>query len=129
MDAIKIIMFLEKNREFPIIFAIIIAVEIFMVSSIQRIRINNIGFLDLSVFYHIIVFFLLSFFLLISINGKKVKIENTLLVLLIAVTYAILDEIHQFFVPFRDPTTKDILMDILGISLSTVFYIYEKNKK
>jgi VanZ family protein len=39
---------------------------------------------------------------------------------IIAVLYAISDEIHQSFVPLRQPAVKDVLIDIAGIVVMSV---------
>jgi len=47
--------------------------------------------------------------------------------LLIAVTYAGLDEWHQSFVPLREPRVRDVLIDTLGALLAQVLvWIYAK---
>ncbi|MCH8087626.1 MAG: VanZ family protein [Chloroflexi bacterium] len=42
----------------------------------------------------------------------------TLLVLLLAVGYGLLDELHQSYVPGRDPSLYDVLADVLGAALA-----------
>jgi len=85
--------------------------------------------MDLSTAYHMIVFFLFNFFLLISISGsKEMRIKSLIIALAVSLAYAIFDEIHQIFVPFRYPDVSDILIDTMGILLATFVYIYYKNK-
>ncbi len=48
--------------------------------------------------------------------------------LVISLTYAILDEIHQSFIPGRDTSIKDILTDFSGTIASTIVYLYSKKK-
>ncbi len=44
--------------------------------------------------------------------------------------YAVTDELHQFFVPFRGARMSDVLIDGLGIFLAgLVLFLWEKNKK
>lgn len=113
---------LEKKRAFSIAFLIIIALEIFLVSSIPGGAIVS-GF-DFSNFYHFIAFFLLNFFFLISVNGKSKKMDKTfILILIISLVYAILDEMHQFFVPLRTPDIMDFLVDSIGIFSSSLVYL------
>lgn len=40
-----------------------------------------------------------------------------------AITVGILDEIHQIWVPGRDASLTDVLMDAIGIGLALLFYI------
>lgn len=119
---------LEENKIFSIIFAVIVALEIFLVSSIPG-SLTPSGF-DLSVFYHFISFFLLNFFILAYAGDKERGIgKKLILVLAISLAYAILDELHQFFVPLRTPDVMDFLVDSAGIFLSTFVYRYYSKSK
>jgi len=119
---------LEKNRKFSIAFTIIIALEIFLVSSIPGGGIS-IGF-DFSTLYHFFAFFVFNFFMLACIGGIKKGFDKKLiLVLAISLTYAVLDEFHQFFVPLRTPDVMDFLVDSIGIFLSTFVYRYYSKRK
>ena len=112
---------IEKHRKFVIVFVLIIAMEIFLVSSIPGSAISA-GF-DFSAFYHFLAFFLLNLFILIYVLDRENGIgKKLLLVLLISIIYALLDELHQFFVPLRTPDIADFLMDSTGIFLSTLVY-------
>ena len=80
--------------------------------------------------YHFIVFFLFSFFLFVTIKGnKKIKINYILIVLIISMIHAILDEVHQIFVPFRYASIGDVLTNNLGIFSSMIIYLYITKKK
>ncbi len=118
---------IEKHRKFAIVFIVIIALEIFLVSSIPGSAVSS-GF-DLSVFYHFIAFFLFNLFLLIYVWDREKGIgKKLILVLFISVVYAALDEFHQFFVPLRTPDIMDFAVDSAGIFLSTIVYKYYSNK-
>ncbi len=121
------IKWLEKNRIVSIILTILIALEIFYFSSISGDKFGTGGMIDVSFFYHIIVFFLFNFFLLISIKGdKKISIGYLLIALSISLLYSGLDEIHQMFVPYREAAIKDVLTDMIGVFSSTLVYFYSK---
>lgn len=120
----------EKKRIFPIIFTILIALEIFIFSSISGVPGTGPSIVGISELYHFIVFFLFSFFLFISIKGRsKINKNHLAIVIIFSMTYAILDEIHQFFVPLRFPGIDDILTDFAGIFLSTILYLKINNKR
>ena len=122
------IKWLEENKKFSVIFLAIIAVEIFLVSSLHGGK-PTTGGINLSVAYHIIIFLLFNFFLLISLNkDQELTGKYLVVVLILSVAYAILDELHQIFVPLRDASIKDVLIDSTGIFLSTLVYIYYKRK-
>lgn len=55
------------------------------------------------------------------------KLSWAVLTLLIAVTYAGLDEWHQSFVPLREPRLSDVLIDSTGALLAQVLvWVYAK---
>ena len=120
---------LEKNRYVAIILTVFIAIEIFYFSSIpgggEPVGAAQIS--GITTAYHIIVFFLFNFFLMVSIKGnKKIKISYIVIALVISVAYAFLDEFHQLFIPFREATIKDVLTDAVGIFSSTIVYLFTK---
>ena len=49
------------------------------------------------------------------------RLNWALITLLIAVCYASLDEVHQIFVPLRQPSFRDVLIDSAGALLAQVF--------
>jgi len=123
---------LEKNRKISIIFLVIIAIEIFVISSIPGSGIISTGF-NLAWLYHFAVFFLFNFFLLTSIIGnKKISRKKLILAIIFSLTYAILDEIHQIFVPLRTASIIDVLTDFAGIFVCSLIYMrysWTKRKK
>ena len=51
----------------------------------------------------------------ISLFAKKYSVAKILVMsMIIALIYAISDEVHQIFVPERGPGVKDVLIDFLG---------------
>jgi VanZ family protein len=122
---------LEKKRCAAIILTLLIAIEIFYFSSISGTSYphqEGIGFIP--IIYHLVVFFLFNFFLLISIKGnKKIKINYLIIALGGSIIYALLDEFHQIFVPLRNASIQDILIDTIGIFLSTILVLYFNKKR
>lgn len=118
---LKIIKWFERNSKVSISVTILISITIFYVSSLSfppSIEINSIK----PLIYHFGIFFLLSFFLMISsVKGKYKK--YLLFTIPLSFLYAVLDELHQSFVPFRDASMGDILTDIFGISFALILYI------
>ena len=120
----------ERNRNFSIILFVFVAVEIFLFSSISGREPAFMNVLNVSVIYHFSVFFLLNFFLLISLNGNKdIKIKYLIISFIFSIIYSILDEIHQLFVPFRYANLGDIMTNNAGIFLSALVYIYSKKSR
>lgn len=109
---------------------ILIAMEIFYFSSIPGGGIGKGRIIGVATMYHFIAFFLFNFFLTISIKGsKKMKISYLIFPIIISIVYALLDEFHQIFVPFRTATIKDIFVDSLGILFSAIVYKYSKKNQ
>jgi len=124
------IRWLEKNRYAAIILTILIAIEIFYFSSISMTSHGQAGIGLIPIIYHLTVFFLFNFFLLISIKGnKKIKISYLIIALGISIIYALSDEFHQIFILFRNASIQDILIDTIGIFLSTIFILYFNKKR
>ena len=120
----------ERNRNFSIIFFVFIAVEIFFFSSISGSVPTPGATLKASIIYHFSVFFLLNFFLLISLNGKNgVKIKYLIIASIFSIIYSVLDEIHHLFVPFRYADLRDIMTNNSGIFLSILIYTYSKKSR
>jgi len=118
--------YLEKNKKLALTFLVLIAIEIFLVSSIPGKKVEVEAF-DASTLYHIIVFFLLTFFIMVSVSGKrKVKAKYVFFSIISATFYAALDEVHQIFIPSRTASTSDFVVDTFGILLAIIVYLYYK---
>jgi VanZ family protein len=82
-----------------------------------------VGFSWLSVAYHFCIYFLLGFFIFLS---SRIEKESFFLGFFIALIYAGLDELHQYFVPGRACNIHDFLVDGVGILIgficSWIFY-------
>ena len=114
----------EKNRIVSSAITLLTAVEIFYFSTLQGTTYGGKTSSLIPIIYHFIVFFLFSFFFLATIKGsKKIKPKYMLITLFVSLVYAVLDEIHQLFVPYRDASLKDIFIDALGISASMITYL------
>ena len=64
-------------------------------------------------------------FLLVAF-GFSGKVRSVYLIL-VTILYAILDEVHQYFVPNRYFSFYDILLDSIGVILGFLFYIILTN--
>jgi len=118
--------FLERWRIISFIFLILIAVEIFYISSLSF-GPGGGGIALIPLTYHFTVFFLFNTFLLATIKGqKKMKAKHLIIALLISFAYSILDEIHQSFIPGRVAGIKDVIVNNTGILLSTLVYLYKE---
>jgi len=122
---------IRGKKLFSILLVILLSIEIFHFSSLSGVEgIPTKGGNLIPIAYHFIVFFLFSFFVLSAIKGnKKMKSSYILTTWIISIIQAILDEIHQFFVPFRYSSFGDILIDNLGICSAILICIYINHKQ
>lgn len=103
-------------RKLAWVFAIATAVTIFFISSITFPTGPAGPPSYFSVIYHFFAFFWLAFFLVVAVN--RIWIIGP------AILYALLDEIHQYFVPGRACTLTDFMIDCIGIfSAALICYI------
>ncbi len=102
---------------------------IFYLSSRQRVSISEVYTINFVVFksLHIIEYAILYFFVFRALyNSLDRKNMRRIYLLAIAITflYAVSDEVHQTFVPTRNGSGRDIVIDSIGIFLS---FQYTKN--
>ena len=119
----------EKNRGISLVITVIMAIIIFYISSLTFSAGRGTGYL--SYIYHFTAFSYLALFLLISLT-KGNSAKNLIIIgIIIAIIYGILDEIHQYFIPGRYPSFKDILINSLGILITSIAYVnyHIKNSK
>src|SRR3989344_5335768 len=117
---LKTIKFFEKQSYLSYIITLILAITIFYLSS--RTFPPSTEYNPLKPYlYHFGIFLLLSFFLMVSlIKGKYSKFF--MIVIILSLLYAILDELHQSLVPGRDASFGDVLIDSFGIVFSFIIY-------
>lgn len=75
---------------------------------------------------HVIEYFVLGFLCIGFILTYKNKLswKVVLFSIFLCVLYACFDEIHQLFVPGRTGRIFDVFVDLIGISLGSLFYSY-----
>ena len=122
------VFWVEKRRHVSLIMFLLIALEIFYVSSIPGSG-TGAHIPLVATIYHLSAFFLFSFFLFFLIKGdKKINSFYIMITLISAVIYAVLDEIHQSFVPLRNPSVGDVFTDFIGLSVSLFLAVYISKK-
>ncbi len=126
----KIINWFEKHSIITLLFAILLMVFIFYMSSksFEGVEVDPYGFLKTTA-YHFLVFFALGFLLLISISKGKMNFLLMIIALLIAMAYGASDELHQLFVPNRACDINDFLVDSIAVITAGVGYAGRLLKK
>ena len=112
----------EKNKVVSLVITLWIAFTIFYISSLVIIPSPGIKIDVIPVVYHITAFFFLAIFLFISVLERKWNLKNIILSLALVSLYAILDELHQSFVPGRVASFSDFLLDFNGIAFASLIY-------
>lgn len=113
-----------RMKKLFLILAVLTGIFIFYISSLSSPPSPKPGNELIPILYHFGIFFLFAEFLILSTNFKKKELS---LVLFIAIIYAVLDELHQFFVPYRACTIFDISIDCTGVLFAFIFYaVYYK---
>lgn len=92
---------------------------IFFLSSLSGSSLSNFGSLDVFIKKgaHIAEYAILYFLLFRAFQSLMVTRKALIVSAVIAVLYAISDEYHQTFVPFREGTVRDVFIDSIGIFL------------
>lgn len=119
----KITMNLNKFKY--IIPSLIPAIIIFILSHQPNVKIPDIGIGIEDKILHIAAYFIFGLCLVYSITGIKKGINNRTLLtilLLIGASYALSDEIHQYYVPGRESDIADFIADVAGIIISYFFH-------
>ena len=78
--------------------------------------------------YHFIEYAVFSFLILRALYSSKdgIKADLRLLAFGLALFYGLTDEFHQHFVPGRDASVFDLLVDGLGAFIGQLFYKIKK---
>jgi len=114
----------EKHNKLSWVITILIAFVIFYFSSLSFLGVGEgYGKNWMSIVYHIVIFFFLSLFLFISLIKGKLNFKLFLFVILVLISYGVLDEIHQFFVQGRFCTVIDVFFDSIGILFAFMVYL------
>jgi VanZ family protein len=110
-----------KNYQWIGLFGVVLAcVFIFYISSLSfPPTIPKIHYT--SIIYHFFIFFALGFFLFVFAEFKRKFFLPTLIM---AMSYAGLDELHQYFVPGRCCDIWDFATDSAGILVGMIFAYY-----
>ncbi len=112
---------LERNTKFSWTITFLLAITIFYVSTLTGGKIGGKGSTINATAYHILIFFLFSLFLFISLIKGKYK-ELISLGIILSFAYALTDELHQYFVPGRSSSFSDVGLDFIGVIFASIIY-------
>ena len=119
----------QKSQLLYLLLAILWGGLIFYLSSIPDLSSGLAAWQDLILrkIAHVTVFLILTYLLVSSLDSNER--HYLLFVIVIAITYAFIDELHQTEVLHRSGNARDVLIDSLGVILGIIFYKYRINKK
>lgn len=123
----KMLHLLEKHFKVSLLITFLIAIFIFSISSLTF-EGTSAGFGWKTILYHFVVFFLLAFFLLPALVQGKSK-NFILLSIILAILYGVSDEIHQLFVPGRNCSFSDIMVNSAGILSASLIYSFSFRRR
>ena len=103
---------------------IFIAGTIWYLSSIPIDPVPEIEFKYKTQIYHFGIFFLLSLSTIVSFSNCGKSENGKGIAILFSILYALIDELHQSFIPGRNVSAGDFITDSLGIALAGVFYSF-----
>ncbi len=100
---------------------------IFFFSSLSGSSLSNFGSLDVLIKKGIhVTEYAILYFLLFRAFQSFMSVRKALTIsAVIALLYAISDEYHQTFIPLREGTARDVIIDSIGIFL---MYLYLRRK-
>src|SRR3989338_8257815 len=115
-------------------FVILWAGLIFILSSVPRLESGLEQDFLLRKLAHIFEYFVLTWFLYSAFSSHYLEVNKKhpphrqalLFVLLLAVFYAVSDELHQTFVFGRSGNLRDVAIDLVGILTATVFLYWRR---
>ena len=105
--------------------AIVLAIVIFYFSSLSNpypTTPSKFTLLFLNPMLHMCEFGALSFLLFFGLYPRIIVI----IIITISIVYAFLDELHQYFVPFRYFDIFDFFLDVVGVIGGFIFYLLVK---
>lgn len=122
------VLWIERKRRISFIVFLLVALEIFWISSIPGVK-GGAQLPLVAITWHFSAFFLFAFFFFFLLKGnKKITFSHIITTLIVSLIYAISDEFHQSFVPFRSPSVKDVMIDFIGLSFSLLLAVFISKK-
>jgi len=116
-----------KKAEFLkyILPVIIWMIFIFYISSLSSPPSPGEGIKFFNEIFHFSEYLILSFLFLRMFNSYNFK-HSFLLAIIFSIIYALTDEIHQLFIPYRAFEIKDLIIDSFGASVILISLFFKK---
>ena len=124
---LKLIVFLRPAARYLLIIWLLTIITVSSLPNIPTLKIHTAkAEFRLDYIMHFCEYGFLTFLTLLSFAGNEFKIKFIKVILITSslMFFAILDEYHQKLIPGRSYSIRDIMSDIAGIIIATVFMLY-----
>ena len=125
---LKLIIFLRPLARYLLIAWVLIIIILSSIPNIPTLKIHTSGgaVIRLDYLMHFCEYGLLTFIAFLSFAGNEFKItfKKYIIILMSLIIFAVLDEFHQKLIPGRSFNVKDIMSNVTGILVVTVFIIF-----
>ena len=123
---LKLIIYIRPVARYLLIAWVLTIIIVSSIPNIPTLKIHTAKKeIRLDYLMHFCEYGVLTFMAFLSFAGKEFKISyrKVLLITIGLITFAILDELHQKFIPGRSYNTKDILGNVAGIVGATLVIV------
>jgi VanZ family protein len=124
---LKLIIFLRPLARYLLIAWVLIIIILSSIPNVPTLKIHTSGgaVIRLDYLMHFCEYGLLTFIAFLSFAGNEYKINfrKYILIIMSLIIFAVLDEFHQKLIPGRSFNLKDILSNITGIMVASIFTI------
>ena len=123
---LKLIIYLRPAARYFLIAWLLTIIIVSSIPNIPTLKIHTAGKeIRLDYLMHFCEYGVLTFMAFLSIVGKEFKIHFRKVLLIAAglIMFAILDELHQKLIPGRSYNIKDMMSNVTGIMVVTVFTV------
>lgn len=108
---------------------LVYSIAIYIASSLQAPPTPNLGFDWQDKVFHAVAYCLYGFVLQFAVVAwRKEQQSHTWLTLIFALLFALSDEIHQYYVPWRTCDVFDWIADVFGVVISIWLFSFVRKK-
>jgi len=117
----KLFIYFSRHKKISFFGILITFITMWYFSSLPGNSVS-VPFSWMAIVYHFSIFSIFAFFVLSALAKKNSQKTEFILTILITIIFAVLDELHQSFVPFRNAGIQDVLVDTLGAFFSALIF-------
>lgn len=121
---LKLIIFLRPAARYLLIAWLLTIIIVSSIPNIPTLKIHTAkSEIRLDYLIHFCEYGVLTFIAFLSFAGKEFKVgfRKVLMIVISLIIFAVLDELHQKLIPGRSYNIKDIMSNVTGIVVVTIF--------